>query len=104
MDDRLWIGVRPENIKKLRACDIRHFGLDKSTGQRQLKVVPAVLPVLVRNKVEARIFSAYLELTAMIKDKNLFPDLCGPNWTIYQLDSKDWKSAKSGGPDLAGGS
>ena len=83
-----------ENIQKLRACDIRHFGLDKSTGQRQLKVVPAVLPVLVRNKVEARIFSAYLELTTMIKDKNLFPVLCGPIWTIYQLDSKD----------LAGGS
>ena len=49
-----------ENIQKLRACDIRHFGLDKSTGQRQLKVVPAVLPVLVQNKVEARIFSAIL--------------------------------------------
>ena len=94
-----------ENIQKLRACVIRHFGLDKSTGQRQLKVVPAVLPVLVRNKVKARIFSAYLELTAMIKDKNLFPDLCGPIWTIYQLDSKDCgKSDKSGGPDLAGGS
>ena len=41
----------------------------------------------------------------MIKDKNLFPDLCGPIWTIYQLDSKDCeKSDKSGGPDLAGGS
>ena len=52
-----------ENIQKLRARVIRHFGLDKSTGQRQLKVVPAVLPVLVRNKVKARIFLAYLELT-----------------------------------------
>ena len=60
-----------ENIQKLRACVIRHFGLDKSTGQRQLKVVPAVLPVLVRNKVKARIFLAYLdsELTVMIKAK-----------------------------------
>ena len=105
MIDCGFASVYLENIQKLRACDIRHFGLDKSTGQRQLKVVPAILPVLVRNKVEARIFSAYLELTTMIKDKNLFPVLCGPIWTIYQLDSKDCrKSDKSGGQDLAGGS
>ena len=94
-----------EGIQNLRDRVIRHFGLDKSTGQPWLEVVPAVIPVPVRNEVEAKIFSAYLELSTMIKDKNLFPILCGPVWEIYQLDNKDCgESDKSGGPDLSGGS
>ena len=94
-----------EGIQNLSDRIIRHFGFDKSTGQPWLKVVPAVSPVPVRNEVEAKIFSAYLELTTMIKDKNLLPILCGPVWEIYQLDNKDCgESDKSGGPDLSGGS
>ena len=93
-----------EGIFRLRNRLMDLYG--QNNGVPKVEVVPAIIPVLIQTESEAEVFSKYLEIAYMAKERNLWPMLTGPVWSFFTLGFNENNGEgvqNSGGPDCAGG-